>query len=338
MANKIGQRKTEHLKLALEALITPESLDGRFNYEPLLSAHPQNVDLSLKFVGKNLRAPLWVSSMTGGNKDAELINKRLATVANEFGLGMGLGSCRALLENKKCFSSFNLRPLLGKELPLYANLGLAQIEKLLKAKAQDKVEEMLDMIEADGLMIHINPLQEWLQPEGDRFERPALETLEEFLAKSKVNVIVKEVGQGFGPKSLNALLRMPIKAIEFAAFGGTNFSKLEILRSKEKTNFYNPLAYVGHHAQGMVDTLGQEMEKLGKKARTREFIISGGVNHFLDGHYLMLKMKPYSKACVYGQAGEMLRHAQVSEKELRHYVKAQLEGLKVARAFLELRE
>ena len=71
-----------------------------------------------------------------------------------------------------------MRPLLGKELPLYANLGLAQIEKLLKLKAQDKVAEMLDMIDADGVMIHINPLQEWLQPEGDRFERPALETLE----------------------------------------------------------------------------------------------------------------------------------------------------------------
>lgn len=338
MSSKLGQRKKDHIKLAMNSILATSHMDERFNYEPLLSAHPKAEILEFSFAGKKVKAPLWISSITGGNKEAEFINKRLATLASEFGLGVGLGSCRALLENKKCFDSFNLRPLLGYDLPFYANLGVAQVEKLLRAKQTEKIERMLESIGADGLIIHVNPLQEWLQPEGDRYDRPAIETIEEFLSTCKLKVIVKEVGQGMGPKSLRALLQLKLVAIEFAAFGGTNFSKLEILRGKEKANFYRPLAHVGHHASGMIDTMTQELKTLGKKARTREFIISGGVNNFLDGHYLMLKLGPVAKSCLYGQAGEILRQAQNGEKALRDYLEVQIEGIKVAKAFLTLRK
>jgi len=338
MSSKLDQRKKEHIQLALNSVLGVNDLDKRFNYEPLFSAHPKDEILEIHFGGKKVSAPLWISSMTGGNKKAQMINIRLAKLAGEFGLGMGLGSCRALLEDKKTLTSFNLRPYLGDALPFYANLGIAQIEKLIKLKASDKIDEMLEKLRADGLIIHINPLQEWLQPEGDRLERTSLEILEEFLEGRKMKVIVKEVGQGMGPQSVRALLKLPLTAIEFAAFGGTNFSKLEILRGPAKNQFYNPLAHVGHSAQEMVDTVALETKALGKKARTREFIISGGVRNFLEGHCLMLKLSPHVKSCLYGQAGEILRHAEKGEKALRDYLEIQLVGLKIARAFLKLRK
>ncbi|MCB0573814.1 MAG: isopentenyl-diphosphate delta-isomerase, partial [Saprospiraceae bacterium] len=109
---------------------------------------------------------------------------------------------------------------------------------------------------ADGLIVHVNPLQEAMQPEGDLFKRPPLDTLRELLEIPELKVIVKEVGQGFGPESLRALLQLPLEAVEFAAAGGTNFAKLELLRSDpEKQMIFEKIAAVGHSAAEMTGWL-----------------------------------------------------------------------------------
>ncbi len=326
------QRKQDHIELAFQSRV-PE-VDHRFYYEPLIAAHPKPLNPK-NFLGKNMRAPIWISSMTGGTAMAGIINRNLAQACAEFGLGMGLGSCRALLDSDEFFEDFNLRPIIGNSQPFYANLGIAQVEQLLAKKEGHKILALVNKLKADGLFIHVNPLQEWLQPEGDAITRPPIETIQECLELGEIKIIVKEVGQGMGPESLKALLKMPLAAIDFAAHGGTNFSKLELLRdTPNKQQVYGQLANLGHTAEEMVDLVNGLIAILGDKVQVRECIISGGVGTFLDGFYLMHKLRCNS---VYGQGSAFLKHAQGDYKALQEYVQLQIEGLKVAEAFLKVR-
>lgn len=327
-------RKRDHIDMAFRSQVLHGELDGRFHYEPLLSAHPQPGSLPpFPFLGKTLRTPLWVSSMTGGTDWAHTINHNLARACAEFGMGMGLGSCRSLLFSDDTLEDFAVRHLIGGDLPLYANLGIAQLEQLIDKQELGRVTTLLGKLQADGLIIHVNPLQEWMQPEGDRFQRPPLETILTVLENlPDVPLIVKEVGQGMGPASLRALLQLPLQAVDFAAAGGTNFAKLELLRSEEaKAKTYGQLAQVGHTAADMVQFTNQIAAELGDRMRCRQIIISGGIGSFLDGFYLMKKLQIPS---VYGQASGFLKHARGSYEELREYVTAQVQGLELAEAFL----
>ncbi len=331
------ERKKDHIDLAFQSQVGLGELDRRFYYEPMLAGHPQKGSLkSTIFLGKTLRSPIWVSSMTGGTQHANTINHNLARACQEFGMGMGLGSCRALLYSDDYLEDFAVRPQIGDQQPLYANLGIAQIEQLLDQGALHRMEEMLKKLEADGLIVHVNPMQEWLQPEGDRIQYAPTETISRLLDRfPDVPIIVKEVGQGFGRASLEALLQMPIEAIDFAASGGTNFAKLELLRSDAaKQSIYRQLAQVGHSAEDMVHLTNELLTALGERVACRQIIISGGVSSFLDGYYLLQLINTNA---VYGQASAFLKHAMGSYEELQTYVRSQIEGLELAEAFLRLR-
>ena len=329
-------RKKDHIELAFQSQIEQMKLDSRFYYEPLLSAHPRSGSLSPKsFLGKTMRTPLWVSSMTGGTALANTINHNLARACRDFGMGMGLGSCRGLLYSDEYLADFDVRELIGLDLPLYANLGVAQVEQLWLKDQFDLIDKMIGKLRADGLIIHVNPLQEWLQPEGDRFERPPIETIEAFMNYTDLPVIVKEVGHGMGYESLKALLQMPLAAIDFAANGGTNFSKLELLRSEEeKREVYGPLSFVGHSAEEMVNLINQLQIELGDRLQCRQIIVSGGIRSFLDGYYLINKL---ALPGVYGQASAFLRHARGTYEELYRYVDMQVQGLELANAYLKVK-
>ena len=330
-------RKKDHIELAFDSQVEKHSLDRRFFYEPLLSGHPQRGSLPEQvFLGKNMKTPMWVSSMTGGTEMANTINHNLARACKDFGMGMGLGSCRALLYNDETLKDFDVRHLIGEELPLYANLGVAQIEELIDSGELYRILQLIDKLQADGLIVHVNPMQEWLQPEGDRFKYKPLQVINILLDEMDIPIIVKEVGQGMGYESLKALFKLPLAAIDFAANGGTNFAKLEMLRSDEqKAAIYEHLAYVGHSAEDMVDMTNQIIKELGDEVKCREVIISGGVQTFLDGYYLINRLK---LPAVYGQASAFLKHARGSYEELYQYVDAQVQGLELAKAFLKVRE
>jgi isopentenyl-diphosphate delta-isomerase len=178
-------------------------------------------------------------------------------------------------------------------------------------------------------------MQEWLQPEGDFIAHSPIVTLEKVIAVFKGAIIVKEVGQGFGPASIKTLLQLPISAIDFAAAGGTNFAKLELLRSDKNYHQTNdPLTKIGHTAEEMVGFVNQALIDLGDKAIVKEIIISGGVQNFLDGYYLMEKLTLKS---VYGQASAMLKHAADSYESLHSFVEEQIKGLAVAKAYLKVK-
>lgn len=266
---------------------------------------------------------------------AGTINRNLARACNEFGMGMGLGSCRIIMDDDTYFEDFNLRPIMGDQYPLYVNLGVAQVEELLAAGQVDRIGELVEKLRADGLVIHVNPIQEFCQPEGDRFGKPPLDTIRELLEVSDCRLIVKEVGQGMGPQSLKALLELPLEAIEFAAFGGTNFAMVELFRSETRAReFYQSIAYVGHSAADMVNTINHLLDTE-INIRCNQLIISGGITDFLDGYYLIRKSKI---PAIYGQASAFLRHARGEYKELQEFINAQVRGLQLANAYLTLKE
>lgn len=329
-------RKRDHIDLAFSSRLEARHADNRFDYEPLFGTHDRT-EQEYHFAGKKLRLPLWVSSMTGGTKRAGTINKNLAQACAEFGLGMGLGSCRILLDSPEHFEDFNVRPIMGNEAPLFANMGICQLESMLQDGSTDKLAELVDKLDADGLIVHINPLQEAFQPEGDQLKRPALELLQEYLEKTTMKIIVKEVGQGFGYASLKQLLQMPIEAIEFAAMGGTNFSLVELNRSNAvAAEVFNPFIHVGHTAEEMTLMVNKLVDELPLEAiKAKQLIISGGITSVLDGYYLTSISK---LPAFYGMGSAFLRHAMGDYNKLRVFVEKIDQSWSLATNFLKVKQ
>jgi isopentenyl-diphosphate Delta-isomerase len=331
----MADRKKDHINLAFKAKTGIEEIDRRFYYEPLLAKHPASELVPFKFLGKMLRAPVWVSSMTGGTGLAGRINHNLAQLCHEFGLGMGLGSCRTLLDSDEHLPDFDMRDTIGQDLPFYANLGISQVEEMVLQDDISPIDRLIERLRADGLIIHVNPLQEWLQPEGNRFSQPPVDTIRSYLEMTNYPVIVKEVGQGMGPESLRALLALPLEAIEMAAYGGTNFAKLELMRTEAfKQQYLEPVSRIGHDAFEMTDMINDILQE-NIKVRCRQIIISGGIRSFLDGYYLISRCK---LPAIYGQASGLLEFAAQSYEDLRKFMECQVEGIKLARAYLVIKD
>lgn len=332
--SSLHKRKSDHIDLAFLSQVAEN--DNRFIYEPALSGLNRGLFQSeISFGTKVLNAPIWISSMTGGAEKALLINTNLAKAAKHFGLGMGLGSCRPILNPSSDCSDFKLRELIGDQ-PLFGNLGIAQLNDLMLCQDSEAIITMLHRIEADGLIIHINPLQEWFQPEGDSYQNSPLEVIKWVLSWAKFPVIVKEVGQGMGPKSISGLLQLPLLALDFGALGGTNFSFLENQRREDlRKDEWKGAVKIGHTSYEMVQWVNEVYQNPNIQVRTQNIIVSGGVKSFLDGYYFTQELKMTS---IYAQASQMLKYALQGEKELFNYIESQLQGLNMAHQFLSIRK
>ena len=328
-------RKKAHIDLAFNSRTAPAQADNRFLYEPL-TGHHQPLRETTAMAGKLMRLPIWISSMTGGTQQARVINQNLAQACAEFGMGMGLGSCRILLDDAQYMPDFDVRPIIGKEQPLFANLGICQIEQMIQAQSLQKVDDLLNRLDADGLIIHVNPLQEAFQIEGDQLQRPPIETIEAYLAATHHRVIVKEVGQGFGPTSLKQLLQLPLEAIEFGAFGGTNFTLLELNRTDpDMAEVFSPFSKVGHTAEEMTHMVNAIVAANNTQIKTKSLIISGGINNVLDGYHLTGISK---MPAIFGMGSAFLQHARGEYKTLQKYVQGLQKGWTIANQFLKVRE
>jgi isopentenyl-diphosphate delta-isomerase len=326
---KTSTRKADHIDLAFKSQVSEN--DQRFYYEPLLAGHPTKKPIEISFLGRTLNAPIWISSMTGGSEAGAHINQNLAKACAEFGLGMGLGSCRIILNDDTHLSDFQMRKYIGDSQPFYANLGIAQVEESIANNELSKISEMLDKLDADGLILHINPLQEWMQPEGDHIHNPPLETIKRLIDLMDVSLIIKEVGQGMGPKSLESLRQLPIDAIEFAAHGGTNFSKLEMQRDESMKSEWKDVSSIGHTNIEMIEFWNSIQSADSNKI---DIILSGGIQNYLDGYYLTEKI---NSNAIYGQASALLRFANKSYELLKEYLQTQIEGYKLAKNYLVVR-
>lgn len=323
-------RKIDHINMAFNSRVEKNEADTRFYYEPMLASHHDDDFGIFNFAGKQMRLPFWVSSMTGGTQMAAKINENLARVCGEFGLGMGLGSCRALLYDDQYLSDFKVREFMGDQTPFYANLGIAQLEQLIKKKEIRRIEEMVNKLDADGLIIHVNPLQEAFQPEGDIIKIPPIETLEEFLTGTSLRIIVKEVGQGMGPESLKRLLNLPLEAIEFGALGGTNFTRLEQTRFIESNKLLlGSFGNVGHTALEMTQMVNQLVAD--SEPKCTQLIISGGISSITDGYYLQNLSQLTS---VIGMGSAFLKHAMDDYGTIQKFVSQLKQGWGIASHFL----
>lgn len=324
------KRKNDHLDLAIKSQVLNKRSD--LNYEPMLSGHPKDIDLSTQFLGFDLKAPIWFSSMTGGAEHAKTINTNLAKIAAKYGLGMGLGSCRSLLDSNTRLDDFNVKEHLSSN-PLYTNLGIAQLEQIVNNNDFELINNLQEKLNADGLIIHVNPLQEWAQPEGDRYYASPVETIKLLLYHTDIPIIVKEVGQGFGPKSMLELVKLDLQAIEFASLGGTNFTLLEQTRhdapQSGKKQSLEQLAYIGHTKEEMI---GFYNDLDPKDLFCKNIIISGGIRSSVEGFRLMKILEANS---LIGYGSVLLNYAK-DLNALDEFIHSEIENLKLASCLFEV--
>lgn len=314
----IRKRKTAHIKLVNKGQVDINQLDTRFHYEPLLSSHKRNY--SHTFLNREIGAPIFLSSITGGTKKSRKININISMASKELKLPMGLGSIRPLLDNPNDESY-------ATGYITYGNIGIAQLHRV------DDINRVIEKMSLDGLIIHINPLQEWCQPNGDIYLEKPIDTLNKYIPKIDGKIIIKEVGCGFGPQSLEELIKLPIDAIDLSGFGGTSFTKIELLRSKKMfMDFYRPLIGLGESNEDMIVYLNRLFDKgLGMD---KEYIISGGIRNFLDGYYYTSKLNAHS---IYAYAGNILKYAKRSSNALIDYLKKDVEGYNLSKSYLTIR-
>jgi isopentenyl-diphosphate delta-isomerase len=227
----ISDRKADHIRINLEEDVRSGLTTGlekyRFAHRAVPEIALEAVKLSNTVFQKRLKAPILISSMTGGTSQAMNINRTLAIAAQETGVAMGLGSQRVALEHPELAPTFKVRQE-APDVLLFANLGAVQLNY---GYTIDHCRRAIDMAEADALILHFNPLQEAVQPEGDtRFDN-LIPKIEKICQAIPVPVIAKEVGWGFSAADVRLLVKAGVEAIDVAGAGGTSWTQVEMHRA-----------------------------------------------------------------------------------------------------------
>ncbi|MCA9602077.1 MAG: type 2 isopentenyl-diphosphate Delta-isomerase [Myxococcales bacterium] len=227
----IRQRKADHIDLcATDQVAFRERttlLEGvRLIHQALPDLSLDEIDLRCELFGKTLRAPLIVASMTGGTERAERINRIIAEVVEKRGLGMGLGSQRAMQKRPETTKSFQVRELAPTALIL-GNLGVVQARE----QPTEALKELVESVGADGLFIHLNPAMELIQPEGDRDFRGGTETFARLVRELPLPVVAKETGSGISRETAKKLRDVGVETVDVSGAGGTSWVGVETLRA-----------------------------------------------------------------------------------------------------------
>lgn len=230
-SSNIEGRKLDHIRVVLGEDINAKGVGTGFAaYRLPHTALPEldlaEIDTSTTFLGRTMQAPLLISSMTGGAHETERINLALAEAAEHLGLGMGIGSQRAAVADPRLAYTYQVRRV-APHIPLLANLGAVQLNY---GFGVDHCRRAVDMIEADALILHLNPLQEAVQPEGNVNFKGLLSRIEEVCRALPVPVIAKEVGNGIGATDARRLYDAGVHIIDVAGAGGTSWSEVERFR------------------------------------------------------------------------------------------------------------
>lgn len=227
-------RKADHIRVCLEEDVQSHRITNgleryRFTHACLPELNRDDIDISSTFLGKAIATPLLISSMTGGTEQAKLINERLAKTAQRFGLAMGVGSQRVAVENPDLSDTFSVRKHAPDAL-LFANLGAVQLNY---SYGITQCQKAVDTLEADALILHLNPLQEAVQTEGDINFKGLFSKIEQLVRVLPVPIIAKEVGNGISATMARRLLNIGIGAIDVAGAGGTSWARVESERAKD---------------------------------------------------------------------------------------------------------
>ena len=233
--DQTAKRKSSHVDLVLNEKIDYLKSTGFEKYEFVHNALPEidfsEIDTSVRFFSRKFSAPIIVSSMTGGFDRAARINSSIAELCVERNIGMGVGSQRQALQNDDYVESFKIVRKVSKEIFVMANIGAAQVAD---GFALREVRKIIDMVDADSLAVHLNALQEFIQPEGDRNFRGVLNGIGKLVSAIKIPVIVKETGAGIGAEAATRLIEAGVSAIDVSGAGGTSWAAIETLRRSDR--------------------------------------------------------------------------------------------------------
>ena len=228
----VSTRKVEHLRINLEENVQFSQVSTglekyRFMHQALPELDLAAIDTTLALFGKTLRAPLLVSSMTGGAGEAERINRNLATAAQACGIAMGLGSQRAAISNPDLARTYQVRAD-APDILLFANLGAIQLNY---GYGIDECRRAVEMTDADALILHLNPIQEAVQDHGNTNWNGLLQKIEMVCRALDKPVIIKEVGFGISENTARQLVNAGVRAIDVAGAGGTSWAAVEAKRA-----------------------------------------------------------------------------------------------------------
>ncbi|AFZ68351.1 type 2 isopentenyl-diphosphate Delta-isomerase [Deinococcus peraridilitoris] len=272
---ELSQRKLRHIDACLSDEVLYHTKTAGFEgvgwpYHALPEVNLDEIDLSVTFLGKRLRAPLLIGAMTGGAARSGLINRNLALAAQELGIGMMLGSQRVMLEQPEVQPSFQVRTH-APDILLIGNLGAVQ---LLLGYGEREITRAIDTVNADALALHVNPLQEAFQAGGDTNWRGIRKRLGEVVPRVGYPLLLKEVGHGLGAGTARQLTGIPFAALDVAGAGGTNWAKVEdLVRHGRVTR--PELAEVG------IPTV-QSLREVRRALPEMPLVASGGVRSGLD--------------------------------------------------------
>jgi isopentenyl-diphosphate delta-isomerase len=328
----IDQRKSDHIKINLEQDVRSALTTGLENYRFVHEALPEldlnRIDTTLSLFGKKLNSPILISSMTGGTEEAGEINQRLAEAAQEVGVAMGVGSQRAAIEHPIQTPTFAIARKVAPDILLFANLGAVQLNY---GYGIDQCRKAVDMIQADALILHLNPVQEAVQDAGDTNFAGLAKKIEEICRKIEVPVIAKEVGWGISERTAKLLADCGISAIDVAGAGGTSWSQVEMHRAPDEFTRQLAASFVGWGIPTAESILNV------KRAVPDTLIFaSGGIKDGLD----IAKCIALG-ATLGGMAGQFLKAAAVSTEkvvEMMKLTKRQIEVTMFACGAKEIRE
>ncbi|XP_060083966.1 isopentenyl-diphosphate delta-isomerase-like [Ylistrum balloti] len=315
--NDIISRKKAHLDICINSDV--ESNKSFFSsiflsHYSLPELDYEAIDTSSEFLGQKIRYPIFISCMTGGSEEAYSMNKKFAKVAEEFGIPVGLGSIRVLLENPRLLAEFQLKKI-APSVPLLANLGAVQ---LLDMKNTTVLDSVLSELQADALVFHLNPAQELCQRHGARNFQGIQEALREYIAKSTVPVIVKETGMGLHPSEMQYLLGIGARYVDIAGAGGSNWAKIELMNNAQGYHYQQEQAFASYDHWGHPSVL-LLLLSYGMEGR----LASGGIRNARD---VLISLVLGSKAV--GIALPIVRAAAKSIEVLREYISMLTQQLK----------
>lgn len=238
MAEKTRKRKADHIRIAAAYNVQAKNVKTGFEeiyllHKALPEINRDEIDLSVNVFGHAFKAPIIADALTGGTPKAEKINAAIAAAVEKLGLGMSVGSQRAALEDEKLARTFHAARKKAPSAFIMANIGAVQ---LVKGYTLREIKRAIEMIDADALAVHLNPLQEAIQPEGETCFKGILERLSEVAGQLDVPVIVKETGAGIAAEEAEKLEAVGVKGINISGAGGTSFAAVEYYRAREAEN------------------------------------------------------------------------------------------------------
>jgi isopentenyl-diphosphate Delta-isomerase len=305
--DNIQTRKADHLRICLDETVQCQGITSgferyRFEHCCLPELDYAEISIATCFLRKTLSAPLLISSMTGGTPLAKTINTRLARVAQHYKIAMGVGSQRIALEKPEVADTFSVRSL-APDILLFANLGAVQLNY---GCTVEDAQRLVDTLEADALILHLNPLQECVQSHGDRNFRGLFAKMETLCQRLTVPVIAKEVGNGISAAMATRLSNVGIAAIDVAGAGGTSWAKVEGERAEDELQRRLGITFAdwGMPTADCISTIRAQ-------DATVPLIASGGVRNGLD-----VAKAIALGADLVGMAFPFLKAAHSSEEEL----------------------